>query len=118
MSQSIGFFQFDNLVKGRVPFLFINLGVDTSAVYPHVFKMHLERLQIMLTQGDPASVSIETVVSKIRNQNTPTESAIVILCADGVKSVKIAQTLESFGYNNVFYVQGGWKQILEEKKQF
>jgi rhodanese-related sulfurtransferase len=110
---SIGFFQLDNLIKGRVGFVFINLGVDTSAVYPHVYKMHLEANLLQLPEGDLATATTATVVAALKNHAK--DSAIIVLSPDGVKSLEVATILENEGYMNVFDVKGGWKQVLAEK---
>jgi rhodanese-related sulfurtransferase len=109
MAQSIGYFQFDNLVKGRVPFLFVNLGVDTSALYPHVYKMHLERMQMPITEGD--------VFTQILERNPAKSDAIIVLCEDGQKSAPIAEALEKAEFVNVFLVEGGWKKLLADRAQ-
>ena len=111
MAQSIGYFQFDNLVKGRVPFLFVNFGVDTSATYPHVYTMHLDRALLQVAQDEISNMSPEDIVANIQSQNRPPSEAIVILCDDGVKSLAVGEALENAGYINVVVVDGGWKKV-------
>lgn len=115
MAKSIGYFQFDNLVRGRVGFVFLNFGVNTSAVYPHIFKMHLENRLLQLPEGELINASPEQVLSAMTTH--PKESAIVLLCQDGVRSSEVAKVLESAGFINAFYVHGGWEQLLKEKAQ-
>lgn len=115
MAQFIGSFQFDNLVKGRVPFLFVNLGIDTSEIYPHVYKMHLERMILSNPQGSLIELSVEKIIPLVQSHDTPLEGAIIILCEDGTKSIQIADALEQVHYKNVFVVAGGWKQILADR---
>ncbi|RYZ75967.1 MAG: hypothetical protein EOP06_31765, partial [Proteobacteria bacterium] len=79
MAQTIGYFQFDNLVKGRVPFLFINLDVDTTKVYPHVYKMHLERMQLEAEPGELATADPKTIVEKILAMGGTKSDAVVLL---------------------------------------
>ena len=111
MAQSIGHFQFDNLVKGRVPFLFVNLGIDTSELYPHVYKMHLERSLFQVAEGNVATMAPPDIIKNIQAQNRATSEAIVILCEDGDKSCRLGEALESAGYINVVVVEGGWKAM-------
>jgi rhodanese-related sulfurtransferase len=113
MAQSIGFFQFDNLVRGRVGFVFINLGVDTNPVYPHIFKMHLEQKLLQLPQGELATAGDEQILSAMSEQ--PKESAVIVLDQTGARSEKLASALESAGFINVFYVKGGWEQFLKDR---
>ncbi|HEY8269696.1 MAG TPA: rhodanese-like domain-containing protein [Pseudobdellovibrionaceae bacterium] len=113
MAQSIGFFQFDNLVKSRIGFIFINLGVDTSALYHHMEKSHLENTLLRLPEGELANVSTATIVAALANQAK--DSAVIVLSPDGVTSLEVATALEKAGFLNVFDVKGGWKQILADQ---
>lgn len=113
MAQSIGSFQFDNLVRGRVGFVFINLGVDTSAVYPHIFKMHLEQKLLQLPNGELVSASDEQILSAMAEQ--PKESAVIVLDQNGNRSEGLANALEAAGFINVFFVKGGWEQFLKDR---
>lgn len=115
MAQSIGFFQFDNLVRGRVGFVFINFGVDTHAVYPHIFKMHLENRLLQLPEGNLASATQEQVEAALANH--PKESAVVILDQTGERAEALAKALEAAGYMNAFYVKGGWDQLMKERER-
>lgn len=113
MAQSIGFFQFDNLVRGRVGFVFVNLGIDTNAVYPHVFKMHLEQKLLQLPEGDLSTASDEQILSAIKEQ--PKESAVIVLDQTGTRAESLASALEAAGFINAFYVKGGWEQFLKDR---
>lgn len=113
MAQSIGYFQFDNLVKGRVGFVFLNFGVETHAVYPHIFKMHLESRQLQLPQGDLKTASMEDILLAMNHY--PKEIAVIVLCQNGVKSAEVAQALEDAGYMNTYFIKGGWDQVLMER---
>lgn len=114
MAPSIGFFQFDNLVKARIGFVFINLGVDTSALYKHMEKSHLENTVLQLAEGELATASTATIIAALSSHAK--DSAIIVLSPDGVKSLEVATALESNGFVNVFEVKGGWKRILEDHK--
>lgn len=113
MAQSIGYFQFDNLVRGRVGFVFINLGVDTSAIYPHVFKMHLESRVLQLPTGSLETASNEQILEAMKAQ--PKESAVIVLDQNGTRAETIANALEADGYVNVFFLKGGWDQFLKDR---
>jgi rhodanese-related sulfurtransferase len=115
MTQEIGFFQFDNLVKGRIPFRFVNLGIDTDAVYPHIYKSHLERLQLQVPEGRLQDMPPHDVVAQLQSQGVAAGDAIILLCEDGEKSEAIAEALDRAGFLNVFLVRGGWEKLLEER---
>jgi len=116
MAQTIGFFQFDNLVKGRVPFLFVNLNVDTSALYPHIYKMHLERMLLSIPDQSIGTMEPAEIVSFIQDQKILAHQAIVLLCEDGKRSEQVACALETANYANVFVIAGGWQKLLEERQ--
>ncbi len=113
MAQSIGFFQFDNLVRGRVGFVFVNLGVDTSAVYPHIFKMHLDQKLLQLPEGDLTTASDEQILAALNSH--PKESAVIVLDQNGVRAEKIASSLDAAGFLNAFYIHGGWQQFMKDR---
>lgn len=110
MLNRIGFFQFDNLVKNRIPFLFLNMtNDDVSANYTSIYKMHMENNQKMV-QADSVSKELNTPgVSK--------DTAIVLMCADGSNSPAIAANLEKNGYTNVYVIDGGYQQLMTERSQ-
>lgn len=113
MAQSIGFFQFDNLVRGRVGFVFVNFGIDTNAVYPHVYKMHLEQKLLQLPEGDLTTATDDQIISALSQH--PKETAVIVLDQNGTHAEKLAEMLESAGFHNAFYVKGGWDQCLIER---
>ncbi|WP_413289927.1 rhodanese-like domain-containing protein [Bdellovibrio sp. HCB337] len=113
MAQSIGYFQFDNLVKGRVGFVFLNFGVETHSVYPHIFKMHLESRQLQLPEGDLKTASMQDILLAMSHH--PKETAVIVLCQNGAKSAEVAQALEEAGFINTYFIKGGWDQVLEER---
>lgn len=113
MAQSIGYFQFDNLVQGRVGFVFLNFGVNTHDVYPHIFKMHLENRLLQLPDTDLKSASTEQILLALAHH--PKETAIIVLCQDGQRSSEVATALENAGYINTFFIKGGWNQAMIER---
>ncbi|QDK36528.1 rhodanese-like domain-containing protein [Bdellovibrio sp. NC01] len=105
----IGYFQFDNLVRGRVPFMLINLGVDLSVWYKSVEAMHIAAVTV--------EVENEDYVGAIKAKKLPPHFAIVVLDQDGSRSKKIADELEAAGFLNAHYVRGGFIGIQKEKNE-
>lgn len=105
-------FQFDNLVKGRIPFAFFNLDVDISTAYAHVYKYHLESLRLSI----PEDLSADPLFEFLKKQKFPSDFAMVVVCQTGQRSRDLALLLESGGYKNVFYIEGGWVRLLDEQK--
>lgn len=117
MASSLGAFQFDNLVQSRIPFLFINLGVDTTATYAHIHKMHLERTLLPMDDTDMATASADDIVAAIKAFKYPNISAIVVVDQDASKSAPIAEKIEQAGFTNCFFLKGGWEQLVKEKSE-
>lgn len=103
----IGYFQFDNLVRGRVPFLLVNFGVDLSVWYKSVEAMHLANVTVEATA--------DNYLEQIKAKNLPPHFAIVLLDQDGVQAKKFAASLEEAGFMNAHYVRGGFQGIAQEK---
>lgn len=105
----IGYFQFDNLVQNRVPFLLVNLGAEVSSWYKSVWAMHIE--------NNSLRCSSESVLAEVNKRHLPSYFAILVLDEQGLESPKVAAQLEEAGFSNVYYVRGGSKAMLEEKSQ-
>ncbi len=106
----LGFFQFDNLLKNRVPFVLISYGVDFKNFTTGIFQNHLERHIVNL---DP-----KETISYFEKQNFSKEQSLVLVCPSGDVSRKMAIKLEKSGYKNVYFITGGHASLLSEKNQF
>ena len=109
MLNKINFYQFDNLINNRVPFLFINLSTDLSDWYTSINKTHLNTYQIITQENE--------VLSILSEKNTPKDYAIVLLCQDGLKSLAMFEKLQKLSYTNVYVVDGGYRQMMTERSQ-
>lgn len=109
MLNKINFFQLDNLINNRVPFVFYNLSNSISDWYTSVNKMHVQNYEKMVQESE--------VISDIQNSKVPKEYAIVLLCPDGRVSMKLYAELEKKGFTNVYVVDGGYQQIVTERSQ-
>ena len=107
MLNKIGFFQLDNLIQGRVPFLLINLGPEIFTWYSSLAKLHLEKSLFVTTE--------EQILPNLQKQDVPDHAAIILLCPDGVRSTKISIDLEKKGYTNVYVIDGGYQQLMTER---
>lgn len=103
----ITFFQFDNLIRNRIPFIILNLGVDLKNFY-HVplYQNHLESITL--------TASPETAVSELQNRKLQSHEAVLVLCADGKTSSRVVDTLEANGFTNVFFAKSGFVQLKAE----
>ncbi len=101
---SIGFFQFDNLIKNRIPFVLINLTDKPVQIYTQsLYQQHLTKVEILTT-------SLQ-VLPDLNLRQHPKHEALLVLCSDGSTSPTIAKELEQMGYLNVFYVEGGLRTL-------
>lgn len=104
--RGIGGFQFENLIRNRIPFLLLNLGADTAGLFPSYHQSHLDRQTL---RG-----SREEALVKIRESAVPAEHAIVLLSQDGGICEFVAAQLEEAGYTNVYWVRGGMNSLRQE----
>ncbi len=105
---SIGYFQFNNLLQSRIPLVLVFLdSVDLKPWYNSLVHMHLENISV--------TCAPEHTLEIIQSKNLPSHFAVVILDMDGTKSPSVALTLEQAGYTNSYYVRGGFIGISEER---
>jgi rhodanese-related sulfurtransferase len=107
MLNKIGYYQFDNLVKNRIPFMFINMGEDVSSWYQSIYKLHIQTYQILTTLDQAETLLIEKQI--------PKDFAILLLCQNGKQSENFTGYLERNGYTNVYLVDGGIQQMMTDK---
>jgi rhodanese-related sulfurtransferase len=105
----LGFFQFNNLIKGRIPMVLVNLGVDIKSLYGHVEAMHLDNCQISGTTAE--------IVDQVVNRKLPAHYPIVLIDQDGSQYSPVVQALEAKGFNNVYTVKDGLTGIEKERMQ-
>lgn len=103
---AIGAFQFENLIRNRIPFVLINLGVDTSGLFPSFHQSHLDR---QTRQSTP-----ENALQLIRQEGLPAEQAILLVCPDGSACKPLAARFEEAGYGNVYWVSGGIEALRKD----
>lgn len=94
--QSIGVFQFENLVRNRIPFVLFNLGLDLSGRFPSFLQTHMESQMHRLDSAQ--------AVSTARSIAIAAESAIVVVAEDPDEACSCARSLFAAGFENVYYV--------------
>lgn len=110
MLNKIGFFQLDNLINNRVPFLFFNMSGNTlSSWYTSLNKMHVDTYEIL---AEP-----QQVLAELESRQAPQDYAIVLLCQNGDQSMKTYADLTKKAYTNVYVVDGGYQQMMTDKDQ-
>lgn len=109
MLNQIGFYQLDNLINNRVPFLFINMAQSLTPLYSSVSRVHVQTHERLCT--------FEGALNEVIGSGLPKSGAIVLLCENGEASMKLSHELEKNSYTNVYVVNGGYQQIVTERGQ-
>ena len=109
MMNKINYFQFDNLVKNRVPFTLLNLGTSLVPLFISVYKAHVEAHEVMT---DPAQALVTLDEKKV-----PKDGAVLVICQDGRLSSNLSMQLEEKGYPNVYLIDGGYQQLMTERSE-
>jgi rhodanese-related sulfurtransferase len=100
----ITYFQFDNLIRNRIPFVILNLGVDIKNFYSAaVYQSHLEKLNI--------PTSKEKALEELTQRNLQKHEAVLVLCPDGKVSAEVVDFLEAAGFTNVFFAKSGFDNL-------
>ena len=105
----IGYFQFDNLIKNRIPFFLVRTDISIDAAYGVMEKMHLRNFSLVLQ-----ALNFENAKAALAERQARKEDPIVVLCEDGNASQKVAQALAADGHLNIYYVLGGWQMLQAE----
>lgn len=103
----IGYYQLNNLIENRVPFMFFNFGTDIAPWYSSIQKMHVEAWQVMTTESQ--------IQQELDERKIPKDFALLLLCPDGKQSERIANSLEKKGYTNVYLIDGGYQQMVTDR---
>lgn len=113
----IGFFQFDNLVRNRIPFCLFLMSVDCSQIYKGPELEHIQRYGFA-TGKDLTS---ENAHKELLNRKFRAMDPVVVLCDDGATSKQLADALGGLGFINSFFVEGGFVHLqhsIRESKSF
>lgn len=105
----IGFFQLDNLIQNRVPFVLLNLGSSLTPLYTSIYKMHIENHEILTDEMQ--------VFQVLEEMKVPLDAALVLICEDGTKSSRLLEKLQTKGYSNAFLMDGGYQQLMTERSK-
>lgn len=88
--------------------MFINMGADISNWYQSIYKIHIERHQILTTLDQAEKILVEKQI--------PKDFAILVLCQNGKQSENFTGYLKRHGYTNVYLVDGGIQQMMTDKE--
>jgi|GEM_PF-3823590 len=103
----LDFFQVDNLIRGRVAFHIVNLGVSFEEIYP-VSRHPMEAIHIRnreLKLG--AALEAAQVIAAIEQEKIAVQEPIVVFCEDGKLSARVTELLQAKGFKNAYFAKGG-----------
>lgn len=99
----IGAFQFENLVRNRIPFVLLNLGADLKGLFPSFLQTQMES---QMTATTP-----ENALQDLSGKHPAKDTAIIVICENGERSLSLAEKLVSQGYHNVYCLGGGRRAL-------
>ncbi|MBO9667188.1 MAG: rhodanese-like domain-containing protein [Bdellovibrio sp.] len=105
----IGYFQFNNLIHGRVPMVLVNLGVDLKTWYKSVEAMHIDNVTV--------TGSTEEILQKIQSRKLPPHYPIMVIDENGTTYKSVIEAIEAAGFMNVYTVKGGFVGLQNERAQ-
>lgn len=105
-SLPIGFFQFDNLVRNRVPFWMIKTPVDVQSYFGPAEKDHLQNYCL-----EKENWTLAEVVAALSEKQVRKDSPLLFICHDGILSKKLADEISATGFMNVYYLMDGVKSL-------
>lgn len=111
---TLDYFQFENLVRNRVPFFVVHEGIDFSELYNSVEVGTIQRTQLVVTFDEgPAHA-----VAELEKQRVPKDWPVLILSRSGEVAHDWVSAFEKSGYRNSYYVKGGWREITQKVPEF
>lgn len=109
MLNKINFFQLDNLIRNRIPFILLNLGPSLKELYSSVYKLHVEANEVL--------TDFEKVMDVLAEKKAPKDAPLLLICQDGEKSAALFKDLQAKAYTNVYLIDGGYQQLMTERAQ-
>ena len=109
MLNKINFFQLDNLIRNRVPFILLNMGPSLVDLYTSVYKLHVETHEVL--------TDAEKTIGVLTERKAAKDAALLLICQDGVKSSELFIELQKNSYTNVYLIDGGYQQLMTERSQ-
>lgn len=100
----IGLFQLENLFLTPNRYLFFDLRVEITPSKPAIDNY--------LTKAKP--IDAQKLHAHLKEQNTPKEFPVLVVCENGETSAEVARELEAAGYGNIYVVTGGVAGLLSE----
>ena len=107
-TNQIGIYQIENLILQRVPFTLLDLTNEANVIAPFE---HLNAYYLNFFKNLILKTTATEYKSTEKFLSLPKDAPVVIVCDSGEDSKKIASDLESAGYINAFYVDGGAKTL-------
>ncbi len=117
----LGTDQFANLIRNKVNFAYIPLGVDLGLVLAPLHRISLDRFKIdrfsevTSLQALTAKEIAVTLHESLKERGVSNDFGIVILSDEGTLAAAVQMELTLLGYLNAFYVEGGMRACAPPK---
>lgn len=102
-------FQFHHLLRGNVPFALVHTGLPFAKIFSGAELRHIEIYQLVVEKETTA----ENIIALLQTKKVPKMYPILLVCDDGTWSEQMSTQLQS-GYQNCFFLEGGWHQLEKE----
>ena len=106
-AMGIGFFQFDNLVRNRVPFALVLEQLDFSSMFQGQDLDHIKKYGMIFD----VKASVPEIVLKLQSRHYQAHDPVILICAKGDQSKVWAAQLAAMGFKNCYFVEGGFAAL-------
>lgn len=103
--EAIGYFQLENLILSRSPFLFLDVSTEKREAPPEPLAKYLS-----------AAVRLkpEEANAYLQKMGVTKERPVLLVSEDERASAAVARDLEAAGFTNVYIIAGGVTGLLSE----
>ncbi len=112
----IGSFQINNLIKNKIPFTFVC--IDHEFPNTHFDGENQKHLQSVIlnfkTQNKTAPQSAAELKKILLERKKETDQSLVLISETQKPAEDIAKALESAGFLNVYFVLGGYEDLIKD----
>jgi rhodanese-related sulfurtransferase len=114
-ANEIGWFQVQNLIKAKIPFLIVQIDCDLQKLFTVIDNIHIRNWSINLSTETTTDL-IQEVKIQMQARSANTDFPVLVVCNDGNASKKMTTQLGSeLGFLNAYTVPGGFSKLLADR---
>lgn len=110
---TLGYFQLENLMENRVPFILLSWGQSFEGWFTGTGKMHLGAVLKVIPETSKAKEALALILDLKLSQENP----VVVVGPNQKISEETSTLLEKQGFKNVFLVSGGFPGLEKDRHQ-